>query len=89
MEITKQNLTPKLARHAPPNGFGADVQEFAAAVLELQAKRHSADYDPSIGVKSSDALLAVRTARNALNRFDKASAPAREAFLGLLLFSPR
>lgn len=88
-EAAKQNLAPRLARHVPQTGLGPDIQEFAGLVLELQRKRHSADYDPSIRVKSSDALLAVRSARNALSRFNAAGAFEREAFLGLLLFNPR
>src|SRR5438477_676262 len=64
------------------------MQAFAAAVLELQEKRHSADYDPSIRVKTSDAILAISTARSALNRFVTADPSRREAFLGLLLFRP-
>lgn len=58
-------------------------------ILELQRKRHSADYDPSIRVKSSDAQLAVQAARNALSRFNAAGALERESFLSLLLFNPR
>lgn len=88
-EIKKQTLTARYARYEPSNGFGQNIRTFAAAVLELQEKRHAADYDPSIRVNSSDALLAVRTARTALNRFSRASAPRRKAFLSLLLFQPR
>lgn len=89
MEAARQNLPPRLARHAPQAGFGPDIQEFAGLILELQRKRHSADYDPSIRVKSSDAQLAVQAARNALSRFNAAGALERESFLSLLLFNPR
>lgn len=88
-DAAKQNPAARLARYAPEHGLGPDIQEFASLVLELQRKRHSADYDPSIRVKSSDALLAVRAARNALQRFNAAGAFERETFLSLLLFNPR
>jgi hypothetical protein len=88
-ELKKQNLPAKYARYQPANGFGRNIPEFAAAVLELQEKRHAADYDPAIRIKSSDAVLAVETARTALRRFGQASATRRKAFLGLLLFQPR
>jgi hypothetical protein len=88
-EVKKSTLTAKYAPHAPSNGFGPNIVAFSAAVLELQEKRHAADYDPMIRVKSSDAILAVRTARAALSRFKKASSTRRKAFLSLLLFQPR
>ncbi len=88
-EVKKPILAAKYAPHAPSNGFGANIVAFAAAVLELQEKRHAADYDPMIRVKSSDAVLAVRTARAALRRFNGASSTRRKAFLSLLLFQPR
>lgn len=88
-EVKKPTLPSKYAPHAPPNGFGTNIADFAAAVLELQEKRHAADYDPLIRVKSLDAALAISTARAALERFKKASATRRKAFLSLLLFPPR
>lgn len=82
-------MPAKLARYEPPNGFGPNIKAFAAAALELQEKRHAADYDPSVRISRSDAVLAVSTARTALKRFRKVSAARRKAFLCLLLFEPR
>lgn len=88
-EVKKPTLAAKYAPYAPSNGFGRNIVAFAAAVLELQQKRHAADYDPMIRVRTSDAILAVRTARAALIRFGNASLTRRKAFLSLLLFQPR
>lgn len=88
-EVKKPSLPVRFARYEPKNGFGPNVKAFAAAVLELQEKRHAADYDPLIRVKLSDAILAVTTARTALKRFRRASPLRRKSFLTLLLFSPR
>jgi hypothetical protein len=88
-EVKKQTLRPKYMRYAPPNGFGPNIAAFAAAVIELQEKRHSADYDPLVRMRQSDAIAATKTARAALVRFSKASVNRRKAFLGLLLFPPR
>jgi hypothetical protein len=88
-EVKKPTLTARYSPHAPKNGFGSNIAAFGAAVLELQEKRHAADYDPMIRIQRSDALLAIRTARAALTRFDKASQSRRKAFLTLLLFEPR
>lgn len=88
-EAKKQQLTAKYQKHLPSNGFGPNIQAFASAFVELQEKRHSADYDPSIRVKTSDAILAIATARSAIARFERATEARRKAFLSLLLFSPR
>jgi len=71
-------------RYAPQDGFGADIRTFATAVVELQEKRHAADYDPMVQMKQSDAILVIGTARAALARFQSANADERAAFLTLL-----
>lgn len=72
-----------------PNGLGPNIQAFASAFLDLQEKRHDADYDPLKLMKVSDARLAVATARSAIGRFARAPAWKQRAFLTLLLFPPR
>lgn len=88
-EAKQQQLSPKYQRYVPSKGLGPNIQAFASALVELQEKRHAADYDPSIRVKTSDAQVAVATARSAMRRFAKASSSRRKAFLGLLSFPPR
>jgi hypothetical protein len=83
------NMPRNLAQYAPAGGFDADIKAFARALLELQTKRHDADYNPSIRVSRSDARLAVSTARDALQRLSTANPQSREAFLALLLFRIR
>jgi hypothetical protein len=88
-DLRKSTLAAKYAPHVPAGGLGPNIIAFATAVLELQQKRHSADYDPMIRVKSADAVIAARTARAAVARFGAANATEREAFLSLLAFPPR
>jgi ATP phosphoribosyltransferase regulatory subunit HisZ len=88
-KVRGSNLSGKLAQYIPTGGFDANIRALAQALLELQEKRLDADYNPSIRVRSSDARLAVGTARNALSRLKTASSSSREAFLGLLLFKVR
>lgn len=87
--ITKKTLPAKYARYAPRNGFGPDLQAAATAVVELQEKRHLADYDPLYRVLQSDAFFAVLTGRIALDRFRNAPRRLRRSFLSLVVFSPR
>lgn len=81
--------TSKVALYAPPHGFGAELQGVAAAIVDLQEKRHTADYDPSGRVKTADALLAIRTGRSAVARLGRAGETERKRFLALLTFPPR
>ncbi len=88
-EVQKSNPSNKFKPYAPGSGFGSDITAFAAAVAELQEKRHAADYDIMIRMNKSDAILAISTAKAALRRFGRASKATRVAFLSVLLFQPR
>lgn len=82
-------LPPKYRSYAPATGFEPDIQVFASLFKDLQERRHEADYDPSDRINTSDAMLAITTARNAITRFRRASELQRVAFLTLLAFPPR
>lgn len=82
-------LSAIYSEYAPQSGFGSRIPAFSAALIELQKNRYAADYDPLRRFKTSDAILAVQTARTALRRFHQASPSRRQAFLTLLLFQPR
>jgi hypothetical protein len=78
-----------LARHSPTAGFGPNLKAYSEVVVDLQEKRHSADYDPLMRYQSGDALTAVVAAQNALTRFKNTPDAERDAFLALLVFKPR
>lgn len=88
-DIVKSTLPAKYSRYQPSGGFGPDLIAVATAVVDLQEKRHLADYDPHYRVGLSDAVLAVATAQSALTRFRIANRTRQKAFLSLLVFSPR
>jgi hypothetical protein len=88
-DVRKPALPRSLVRHAPPGGFGLNLKGYAEGVLELQAKRLSADYDPLTRYRSADALAAAVAGQNALTRFKNVPDAEREAFLTLLVFKPR
>jgi hypothetical protein len=89
LEVRKPILPEKFVPYAPHKGFGRDIRLFAAALKNLQDKRHDADYDPAISFVRNDAESAIDSARIAIERFKTASAMERQAFLALLLFSVR
>jgi hypothetical protein len=82
-------LSNKFKPYAPSGGFDANITAFAKAVVELQEKRHAADYDVMIRMNKSDAILAINTAKAALRRFGRANNAGRVAYLSVLLFQPR
>ncbi|MGY4304229.1 hypothetical protein ACVIJ6_001472 [Bradyrhizobium sp. USDA 4369] len=88
-EVKKSSRSSRYLPYEPSGGFGAQITAFAVAALELQEKRHEADYNPMIRMRSLDAQLAIAAARAALTGFEAAAKPSREAFLTLLLFPPR
>lgn len=88
-DVTKTTLPAKYSRYAPKSGFGVDLIALATAVVDLQEKRHLADYDPLFGVRMSDAVLALATSRTALLRFRSANRAWRRIFATLLVFSPK
>jgi hypothetical protein len=88
-DIRKPNVPAKYSKYAPTGGFGPDLIAVATAIVDLQEKRHSAEYDPLFRVGTSDAALAVQTGRHALAHLRGAPRPRKRAFLSLLVFAPR
>lgn len=88
-DVRKPTPPPKVAGYAPAGGFGLEIRALAVAVIELQQKRHDADYDPRDRVKTADAILAIRTGRSAVERLTRAGEGERRRFLALLAFEPR
>lgn len=88
-DVQKRTLPQKYMPYVPSGGFGADLLAVAVAVVDLQEKRHSADYDPLFRVSASDATLAISTARAAVERLARAGRGVRRTFISLLVFSPR
>jgi hypothetical protein len=88
-KLIPPTLSAKLLPYSPPSGFDADIKAFAQAVIDLQEQRHDADYNPLVRLRTTDAVLAVGLARDALRRLRTAQTASRDAFLGLLLFRIR
>jgi len=89
-ELARRSPLPlKYQAYGPQGGFHADIQGFASAAAALQDSRHEADYDPRRRFRTSDAALALNTARAALTHWEAAPNQQRRSFLMLLLFPPR
>lgn len=84
--ITKPNIPPKYKAFEPQAGFGPDLIKVGEAVLELQEKRHKADYDPLFRVSASAASLNVQTGRAALQHWRNVPKTQRRLFILMLVF---
>ncbi len=88
-DVGKQTPPKKIARYVPTGGFGSDLMLAADAVIDLQEKRHLADYDPAFRAAKSDVVVAVTTGRTALAHLRAAPPAQLKAFLTLVAFPPR
>lgn len=68
-------------RLVPDDLLHQDLRAFASAVVELQSRRHRADYDPDLDLRASDTRAAVRSARDAIDRFRRLQQDQRLKFL--------
>lgn len=87
--VIKQRPPVKYGPFVPPSGFGPDLSDFARAVIDLQERRHAADYDVGTRYRAADARRAISEARIAVLRFEASGAAERRLFLTLLLCPPR
>jgi hypothetical protein len=87
--LANPKVSPDLLKHFPTRGLGPNIPLLASAVVELQEKRHLADYDPLQKVKTSDARRAIDTTKGMILRFRRLNPKRRQAFLTLLCFSVR
>ena len=87
-DLVKSTLPARYSRYVPGGFPVLGIGVFAFAMVDLQVKRHSADYDPMIRLSVLDARMAIRTARRALTLFRMVRRD-RRVFLMLLLFPPR
>lgn len=75
---------------AGQNGdFSASVVAFARLFVDLQRKRHSADYDPAFRLAKSDVLADSNLAYSVIEDFEQAPVSERRALAALALFPQR
>ena len=71
------------------NRFPSEIQDFANLFVEMQAKRHSADYAPDATFTMPDVIQDIDSVEDAITRFDSASRKDRRAFAVYVLFQRR
>ena len=73
----------------PALGFSPDIRFFGRNFVDLQASRHTADYNPMSQFTALDAQAAAGSARAAFKRFGRVDPPEKALFLTLVLCPPR
>lgn len=69
--------------------FPAKIQDFANLFVEMQAKRHKADYDPNEKLFKSAVSVDIELAELNIKRFRTAAIKDRRAFAVFILFKLR
>lgn len=81
--------TKKACVQASNRGFPIEIVEFAELFVELQDKRHSADYDPTATFKRVDVIALIARAELAMAGMRSAARPELRAFVVLALLPAR
>ena len=69
--------------------FPADVQDFGSLFVEMQRKRHTADYDPDAQFTKSDVVKDIDRVADVIARFSDVAAKDRRAFAIYVLLDHR
>ena len=69
--------------------FPDDIVDFANTFASMQAKRHTADYDPSAQFSKSEVLQDVAEAEDVIDRFGRVPIKDRRAFSVFVLLKTR
>ncbi|MCA8906400.1 MAG: hypothetical protein KDA49_18190 [Rhodospirillaceae bacterium] len=69
--------------------FPKDIDDFASVFVELQGKRHLADYDPNVRYYKSSVKADISAAEDAIKQFTAVARKDRRAFAAHVLFRQR
>ena len=75
--------------HKIVNDFPVAIQDFAGMFVEMQNKRHLADYDPDEIFYKSEVLKDIADVEDVLSRFQKVPVKDRRAFAVYVLLELR
>ncbi len=69
--------------------FSRTIRDFADFLVEMQEKRHKADYDPGELFYKDDVTTDIGKAQKIVKEFEESSIGQRRAFASLVLFKDR
>ena len=71
------------------SGFPTEIQEFGELYIQMQRRRHDADYDPDAHFSRSDVVQFIYDTENAIAGFETVDARDRRAFAVFVLLRNR
>jgi len=71
------------------NGFPTAIIDFAGLFIQMQDKRHSADYDPTYRLAKSEVETDIEAARIVIAGFNAAPSRHKRAFSTMVFFGKR
>ena len=69
--------------------FPSEIQDLASAFVDMQKKRHTADYDPDAAFSKLEVIQSISEAENVIRGFAQTPRKDRRAFAVYLLFDSR
>ena len=75
--------------HSDIEGFPIEIQDLANLFVDMQKKRHGADYDPEAAFSKSEVVQYIDEAESVIRQFPGAPIRDRRAFAVYLLFDVR
>ena len=69
--------------------FPNEIQDLANSFVNMQKKRHAADYDPEAAFSKLEVIQDIDEAENVIRQFPRAPVKDRRAFAVYLLFDIR
>lgn len=69
--------------------FPKPIEDFANLFVQMQSKRHSADYDPAARFAKSEVIQDIASVEAAIKAFRAESVKDRRAFCAFVLFKKR
>ena len=73
-------ITKSKCRNSKMSQFPKSIQDFAGKFVDLQEKRHEADYDPLCKLDRSDVLIDIANAETAIRNLQDSDLRNRTAF---------
>jgi hypothetical protein len=69
--------------------FPREIQDFSDAFVQLQSKRHQADYDPDATIYKSVVLTNIAIVETVIREFSNVPLKHRRAFAAWVMFKKR
>lgn len=88
-DASKPKLDPKVALALGCVAFDPNLRAAAQAFVELQDRRHRADYDPNYKITRTEAQNTVALSQAAMARLSLVQTDELALFLTFLLVNPR